>query len=78
MSGFTKGVLSFGTAGILTVAFYFLDSEIRQPQNPGHAAEQPAPATVTFEIRACINRKICVPFVERVSFPDYGSSTAIW
>ena len=52
MSGFTKGVLSFGTAGILTVAFYFLDSEIRQPQNPGHAAEQPAPATVTFETRA--------------------------
>lgn len=52
MSGFTKGVLSFGTAGILTVAFYFLESEIRQPQNSGTAAEQTAPATVTFETRA--------------------------
>lgn len=51
MSALTKGVLSFGTAGILTVAFYFLDSEIRQPQNPGAAAEQPAPASVSIEAR---------------------------
>lgn len=51
MSGVAKGVLSFGTAAILTVAFYVLESEVRQAQAPTILAEPTAPVTLAIETR---------------------------
>ena len=46
MTGLTKGVLSFGTAGILTAVFYLFDTGVIQPQRD-EIRQMPAASPIT-------------------------------